>query len=130
LHHRADDADGQYDHRRSEELVAEDMGIRQFGREVREASPAEQVPELSLRLVRRSGRQQRAQTDEKTCLQELLSVGIATESAPTNSFIARRESVAYFLNANASGEPGFLLDPRCTTLRRGFNGGYRYERMR
>jgi hypothetical protein len=38
--------------------------------------------------------------------------------------------VAYFLNSNASGEPGFLLNPSCTTLRRGFNGGYRYERMR
>ena len=28
------------------------------------------------------------------------------------------------------GGPGMVLDPRCTTLRKGFNGRYRYERMK
>jgi hypothetical protein len=72
----------------------------------------------------------RAQTDEKTCMQELLSLGLICEPAPTNEFVARRESVAYFLQRMSSGEPGFLLDPSCKMLRKGFNGGYRYERIR
>jgi hypothetical protein len=118
-----------------EELIstdarAEGMGIRQFGREVVKPHLLNKYPNFRFESFGDPAGNQRAQTDEKTCLQELMSVGIATESAPTNSFIARREAVAYFLNANANGEPGFLLDPRCVTLRRGFNGGYRYERMR
>lgn len=27
----------------------------------------------------------------------------------------------------AAGEPGYLLDPRCTMLREGFLGGYQFE---
>ena len=73
---------------------------------------------------------QRAQTDEKTCIQELLNLGLVCEPAPTNEFIARRESVAFFLQRVANGKAGFLLDPDCHMLRKGFNNGYRYERLR
>lgn len=113
-----------------EELVAEDMGIRQFASDVvrpvlttkyngfarfSEGDPAGQI---------------RAQTDERTCLQELAELGIPTEPAPTNDWIPRRESVAYFLTRMIDGGPGFLLDPSCTTLRKGMNGRYRYERLK
>lgn len=113
-----------------EELVAEDMGIRQFAADVvrpvlitkyngfarfSEGDPAGQI---------------RAQTDERTCLQELAEQGIPTDPAPTNDWIPRRESVAYFLTRMIDGGPGFLLDPSCATLRKGFNGRYRYERLK
>lgn len=113
-----------------EELVAEDMGIRQFASDVvrpvlttkyngfarfSEGDPAGQI---------------RAQTDERTCLQELAELGIPTDPAPTNDWIPRRESVAYFLTRMIDGGPGFLLDPSCTTLRKGMNGRYRYERLK
>lgn len=52
------------------------------------------------------------------------------EPAVTNEFVARRESVAFFLQRATGGEPGFLLDEKCRMLRKGFNGGYRYERIR
>lgn len=115
-----------------EELVAENMGIRQFAREVVKPHLLNNYGQLAhnFRSTGDPAGNTRVQTDERTCLQELLSVGLATESAHTNAFIARREAVAYFLNANASGEPAFILSPNCTTVRRGFNGGYRYERMR
>lgn len=113
-----------------EELVAEDMGIRQFASDVvrpvlttkyngfarfSEGDPAGQI---------------RAQTDERTCLQELAELGMPTDPAPTNDWIPRRESVAYFLTRMIDGGPGFLLDPSCSTLRKGFNGRYRYERLK
>jgi hypothetical protein len=28
------------------------------------------------------------------------------------------------------GQPGFVLDPSCQQLRRGFNGRYKYERLK
>jgi hypothetical protein len=72
----------------------------------------------------------RSQSNERTCYQELLEVGIASEPADTNDFIPRRESVAFFLNRLAGGDPGFVLSPNCRTLRKGFLGGYRYERLK
>ena len=112
------------------EYVSEDMGIRQFANEV--VKPAlinefEGFPRIS---VGDPAGAIRAQTDERTCFQELLEAGIATEPAPSNDFIPRRESVAFFLTKMADGQPGFILDPSCKQLRRGFNGRYRYERLK
>lgn len=112
-----------------EEFVANGMGIRQFAREVVRPAMANKYSAFKFESFGDPAGSQRAQTDEKTCLQELLSAGIATESSDTNDFIPRREAVAYFLNGLASGEPAFLLSNTCDTLRRGFNGGYRYARM-
>lgn len=113
-----------------DELVAENKGIRQFAREDVKPFLTNKYGAYRFLSFGDPAGSQRAQTDERTCLQELLSVGIATEEAHTNSFIARREAVAFFLTSNSGGDPAFLLSPNCTTLRRGFNGGYRYERMR
>lgn len=112
------------------ELVSEDMGIRQFYSEV--VLPT-RMAEFSGYRVDACGDPAgsiRAQTNEKTCMQELLEMGLVCEPAPTNEFIKRRESVAYFLQRNVGGDPGLLLDPSCKTLRKGFNGGYRYERLK
>jgi hypothetical protein len=112
------------------ELVAEDMGIRQFASEI--VKPILMNEFQGMRLVSRGDPAgvTRSQADERTCYQELLEVGIASEPADTNDFIPRRESVAFFLNRMAGGEPGFLLSPECKTLRKGFIGGYRYERLK
>jgi hypothetical protein len=72
----------------------------------------------------------RAQTDEKTCMEELKDMGLICEPADTNEFIKRRESVAYWLQQARGGEPGFLLDPSCKVLKKGFTSGYRYERVK
>lgn len=112
------------------ELVSEDMGIRQFYSEVVRPFILETFPSNRIEAVGDPAGNIRAQTDEKTCMQELLSLGLICEPASTNEFIKRRESVAFFLQRMSGGEPGFLLDPSCKQLRKGFNGGYRYERIR
>lgn len=113
-----------------EELVSEDMGIRQFASDI--VKPRLLNIYHGMRLISRGdpAGMIRAQTDERTCYMELQEVGIASEPADTNDFIPRRESVAFFLNRMAGGEPGFLLSPDCRTLRKGFIGGYRYERLK
>ena len=113
-----------------EELVAEDMGIRQFASEI--VKPILMNRYSGSRFVSQGDPSgvNRSQTDERTCYQELLEVGIASEPASTNDFLPRRESVAFFLNKMASGEPGFLLSPNCRQIRKGFIGGYRYERLK
>lgn len=112
------------------ELVSEDMGIRQFYSEVVRPVLRGEYSKFRVEAVGDPAGNMRSQTDEKTCMQELMQLGMLCEPAPTNEFIARRESVAYFLTRVSGGEPGFLLDPSCKMLRKGFNGGYRYERLR
>ena len=113
-----------------QEFVGEDMGIRQFASDV--VKPAIMNEYYSNRVISVGdpAGATRAQTDERTCLQELYEVGIATEPADTNDWLPRRESVAFFMNRMIDGGPGFVLDPSCSMLRRGFNGRYRYQRIR
>jgi len=112
------------------EYVADDMGIRQFARVIVKPALVNAFPYTKIESVCDPAGNVRSQIDEKTCVQELLEAGLYTETAATNDFIQRREAVAYFLTQLSEGQPGFLLDPSCTQLRKGFNGKYRYERVR
>jgi hypothetical protein len=77
-----------------------------------------------------TGGNQQSQTEEMTCVLELQEAGIICQSARTNNFLARREAVVGYLNRLVDGQPGFLLSPNCKTLRKGFQGGYHYRKMR
>lgn len=111
------------------EWVAEDMGIRQFYAEVVRPDIVANWKGFRIEATGDPAGTARAQTDEKSCMQELLDLGLYCEPAITNEMIARKDSVAYFLTRLAGGKPAFLLDPSCKMLRKGFNGGYRYERL-
>ena len=113
-----------------DELVSEDMGIRQFAAEVVKPHLANHYPKASIQSYGDPAGSQRAQTDERTCMDELKAAGLDTSPAPTNEFVARRESVATPMLRTIDGEPGFLLSPKCRMLRRGFLGGYKYERVK
>jgi hypothetical protein len=56
--------------------------------------------------------------------------GLAVEPAASNDPVVRIDSIARHLKSMVDGDPGFLLDPRCSVLRKGFLGGYKYERVR
>jgi hypothetical protein len=43
--------------------------------------------------------------------------------------VLRREAVASTLTRLVDGEPGLIIDPRCTIARKGMAGGYRYRRV-
>lgn len=113
-----------------EEIISEDMGIREFASDVVRPILTNKYGGFARFSDGDPAGAIRAQTDTRTCFMELAECGIPTEPADTNDWIPRRESVAYFLTRMIDGGPGLLLDPRCTTLRKGFNGRYRYERMK
>jgi hypothetical protein len=48
--------------------------------------------------------------------------------APTNDITLRIEAVSILLNRMVDGKPGFILNPGCGRLRKGFNGGYHFDR--
>lgn len=72
----------------------------------------------------------RAPTDESTCFDILHSPEIGLNyiiPAPTNALIPRIGAVETFLNKMVDGEPGFVLSPNCTVLRKAMNGAYKYD---
>ena len=71
----------------------------------------------------------RAQTDEKSCFEEVKAKGLKIRPAKTNAWLPRRGAVAWFLSKLSNGQPMFLLDHDCHQLRKGFNGGYKYRRI-
>lgn len=111
------------------ELHTDNMGIRQFATEVVRPTLVNDYPRFKHIAFGDPAGNIRAQTDEKTCLQELNSCGIPTDPADTNEFVARREAVAFWLTRMSDGKPAFQLDPSCKLLRRAFNGGYCYDRL-
>jgi hypothetical protein len=105
------------------------MGIRGFARDV--VLPMLRGRYQGLRVVGvgdPAGRA-RAQTDGRTCMEELDAAGLPARPARSNAFLARREAVAGFLSARPDNGPGLLLSPRCRLLRKGFLGRYRLERL-
>jgi hypothetical protein len=72
---------------------------------------------------------QRAQTDEKSCFDEVKAKKLKIRGAKSNAWLPRRGAVAWFMSKLSSGQPMFLLDPYCQVLRKGFNGGYKYRRI-
>lgn len=121
------------------ELVAENMGITAFAREVVKPFLATRYPDHKVvgSYADPAGTG-RAQTDERTCIDILnatdektgaVIMGFITQSAPSNNPIERIEAVNRFLTKLIDGDPAFVLSPDCKILRKGFNGGYKYERV-
>ena len=112
-----------------DELVALDMGIRQFTRDI-------VIPHLSMNYagmtfqgVGDPSGMSRKDTDEKTCFMELAELGIPCVPASSNNFTARREAVAKYLTKMIDGQPGFLIDPKADMNRRGHRGRYQFNRV-
>lgn len=126
-----------------DELCGEDMGIRQFLEDVLvpqltsvyadwwalKDGPKKDGRDRMIVVVGDPAGKQKAQTDEKTCFQEVKAAGLHIEAAETNAYVPRRSAVAWFLSKLIGGQPALLLDPVCTVLRKGFNGGYKYRRI-
>lgn len=121
-----------------DELCGEDMAIRQFMQDVLIPQLVKVYPhwwaakDKMIRVFGDPAGNQKAQTDERTCFQEVKAAGLnirAPGNLKGNNFIQRRSAVAWFLSKLTGGQPAFILDPCCGTLRKGFNGGYKYRRL-
>ena len=118
-----------------DELCGEDMGIRQFLEDVlipylMECYPVswEKREELIVCIGDPAGAQ-KAQTDERSCFEEVKAKGLKIRPGKSNAWLPRRGAVAWFLSKLNGGQPAFLMDTSCKLLRKGFNGGYKYRRI-
>jgi hypothetical protein len=110
------------------EIVAIDMGIVRFAELLRQEI-ATRFANQEVRIFGDPAGDFRAQTDESTPFQILRGAGLRATPAPSNSVDLRLEAVSSSLNKMVDGKPAFLIDRRCPTLIKGFEGGYQYKRM-
>ena len=112
------------------ECTSTSMGIRQFARNILSPHLAAKYPGMPIVMPCDPAGTGRAQTDERTCFDELVAAGFAPVPAYTNAFLPRREAVAGYLLTMVDGQPGFLLSRQgAPQTRKGFLGGYRYRRV-
>jgi hypothetical protein len=105
------------------------MGIRTFTREVVKPHLAKNYPGFDVIYSWGDPSGSSKGHDEDNVFDIQAEEGIYTEPAKTNDPTTRFDNVEYFIKAMIDGEPGFLLDPACKVLRKGFLGGYQYERL-
>ena len=111
------------------ELVTEDMGAVRFT-ELIKMHLADKYPGYPIaKITGDPAGDSRAQTDETTPFQILRAGGVMASPAPSNDFIKRVESVKVALSRLIDGEPGLLIHPQCSMLRKGMAGGYNYKRL-
>jgi hypothetical protein len=67
--------------------------------------------------------------DSLSCFSMLEELGIYTVPTITNDFLPRRQAVIDRLTRTIDGRPAFILDPSISKLRKGFQGGYKFERV-
>jgi hypothetical protein len=112
-----------------QEFVTTNMGIREMAQDI--VAPALKTVYWQHKIISKGDHagNQRSQTDERTCFQELRDAGIESSGARTNSPVARINAVDHFLRQMVGGQPAFQMSPSCLMLRKGFNGQYRFRRM-
>ena len=108
------------------EIVAVDMGIVRFS-EVLKRTMTEIGGQFS--SWGDPAGDFRAQTDETTPFQILRQAGIQARPAGSNDISLRIEAVTAPLTRLVEKHSGLIIDPRCTNLIKGFEGGYHYRRL-
>ena len=119
------------------ELVTFDMGAVRFG-ELLLQFINENYPGYNFAAITGDpAGDTRAQSDETTPFQMLNRVinpkgdqeGMNASPAHTNDFNIRREALAMPMTKIIDGEPGLVIHPSCSYLRKGLSGGYHYKRV-
>ncbi|MCE4544604.1 MULTISPECIES: TerL [unclassified Caballeronia] len=112
------------------ELVATSMGAKKFGQEIKR-HVAVHYPDMELMAISGdpAGDQRSQADDEDTPFKILRAAGLAAKPAPTNDTALRYGAVDEALSRIIDGEPGLIVHPQCTTLRKALAGGYCFRRL-
>jgi len=111
------------------EFHSENMGIRNFARDLVKPELATTYKGFDIIGVGDPSGAKKADTDERTCYQELFDAGLKVEPVKSNAFQTRFEAVNNFLTKQVTGKPALQCDKECRIIRKGFNGGYHYRRI-
>ncbi len=72
----------------------------------------------------------RSDSDEKTAFMALADEGFVAMPAITNDPRARQEAVKKYLTKMVmDGQPGLVVDPKASLIRKGFMGNYHFKRV-
>jgi hypothetical protein len=112
------------------ERTSSDMGIERFLDDIIRPLLQLKYDGMKIYCVGDPAGGQRSQTNEITVFQQMEAQGFRCEPAATNDFQMRRDAVAWFLGKLVDGNPGFIMDPECKTLRAGFLGKYHYRKFK
>jgi len=110
------------------EATSFDMGIQRFARTILKPMLFERFPGCPIMIIVDPAGTQRAQTDERSAVDILKTEGFRVIPAKTNAISARISAVDDFLMRQVDGDPGFLVDPRCSSLKAAMMGGYRFKK--
>lgn len=105
------------------ELVGVNIGTLRFIPQLK-AFMAEHFPGYDFRVFGDPAGDTRAQTDETTPFQILRANGIHALPTGTNDPMIRQGAIEQALALMVDGLPGYVVSPCCTTIIRGFEGGY------
>jgi len=112
------------------DAAGEGMGIRTFTRDMVKPHLATHYAGMPIALSWGDpAGKAKGQGEETSCMDIQAEEGIPTEPADSNDPAARQDAVVRFLKENVDGEPAYLLSPKCTYLRRGYLGGYRFAKL-
>jgi hypothetical protein len=113
------------------EFISEDMGLRRFMLDVVRPFLFAHLRNYEIIITGDPSGIRRADSDEKSCYDELKILGFPASPAYTNSWLARYNAVDSFLTKiSKDGKPAFRLGPNCPILRKGFNGEYKLKKIR
>jgi hypothetical protein len=111
------------------ELCGEDTGAVMFSALLRQ-EVARAFPNTFITWWGDPAGAHKMSTDERTYFDILRTHGINVQPSPGYFQGERKEAVVSILSRNIGGKPALLVGPECATLRRGFNGAYRYPKTR
>lgn len=112
-----------------DEIITEDCGMSQFVEEYLKPKILTEYSSFDYRVVVDPAATQRAQTDMTSCYDILRRSGIPVQTATSNKLIDRIDSVDYFLRRLVDGKPSLLVSPKCSTIRKGFIGEYKFGKV-
>ena len=115
-----------------EELVTEDMAALQFGPELQRMLFQREYRGVTFEIWGDPAGTEQAQSDKKTPFEILNAMGIdamPVDDRSNDTEIRRNAMVQNLITNVIGGEPGFLIGPKCPTLRKGLAGGFKFRRV-
>ena len=115
-----------------DELVTEDMSALQFGPELQRLLASSLYRGRSFEIWGDPAGTEGAQSDKSTPFDILNAMGIdaqPVEDRSNDTEIRRNALIQNLITYTVTGEPAFLVGPRCTTLRKGLAGGFKFRRI-
>jgi hypothetical protein len=112
-----------------DELCSTRLGLDEFAETVVKPHIAMNYPKFQIRCVGDPSGAYGSTNTAESAFRILANRGFVLMPALSNDPMARIESVRVFLNRMTVGQPGFLIDPKASTLRKALSGRYCFERV-